>query len=418
MVKLYDRDGNLINQAERSCFIRIKEKLSKGDPVYKTKDYQFYKELEKSMEQEFRRFPLRLWVYAYPGAALNVEAEGLGVRCGYTSEEILEAAENRPTTAEQVKKQLAKLNDTVFTLQELVFEECGAFIPVKMLNQGRRAIVEQLYEEKLNSKPRRILDDAELSAQAEAETAQTPDRSQAETQEPYLTASVVTKEQYDACRNAGISQIYFENIVRRNQVSYEERDGELLLGGYGGLYYYKDRNPFVTDYSFNVVNSVACRRLLELGAKRVTLSYELNRRQIAGLIEAYRRAYGAAPALEMIVYGRAPLLFTKYCPLKKMEQCGLCKTRTYELKDEYGTFPILSHQDCTTTILNGKILNLLDEMPSVQGVEAFRLNFTTESAEEVTRIVRAAQRKLSGREPKSLFRKESDTRGHFNKEII
>ena len=57
-------------------------------------------------------------------------------------------------------------------------------------------------------------------------------------------------------------------------------------------------------------------------------------------------------------------------------------------------------------------------MPSVQGVEAFRLNFTTESAEEVTRIVRAAQRKLSGREPKSLFRKESDTRGHFNKEII
>ncbi len=412
VVKLYDRDGNLIHQAERSCFIRIKEKLSKGDPVYKTKDYQFYKELEKSMEQEFRRFPLRLWVYAYPGAALIVEAEGLGVRCGYTSEEILEAAENRPTTAEQVKKQLAKLNDTVFTLQELVFEECGAFIPVKMLNQARRAIVEQLYEEKLNSKPRRVLADAELSEQAKTETMPMPDCA------PYLTASVVTKEQYDACRNAGISQIYFENIVRRNQVSYEERDGELLLGGYGGLYYYKDRNPFVTDYSFNVVNSVTCRRLLELGAKRVTLSYELNRRQIAALIEAYRRAYGAGPALEMIVYGRAPLLFTKYCPLKKMEQCGLCKTKVYELKDEYGTFPILSHPDCTTTILNGKILNLLDEMPSVPGVEAFRLNFTTESAEEVTRVVRAAQRKLSGREPKSLFRKESDTRGHFNKEII
>ena len=431
VVKLYNRDGNLINQAERSCFIRIKEKLSKGDPGYKTKDYQFYQELEKSMEQEFRRFPLRLWVHAYPGAALTVEAEGLGVRCGYTSEEILEAAQNRPTTAEQVKKQLAKLHDTVFTLQELVFEECGAFIPVKLLNQARRTIVERLYEEKLNSKPRRVLVGAGLSeraktdtvpmadcAPAEAGRAQTPARAQAEDPEPFLTASVVTKEQYDACRNAGISRIYFENIVRRNQANYEERNVELLLGGYGGLYYYKDRNPFVTDYSFNVVNSIACRRLLELGAKRVTLSYELNRRQIAALIEAYRRAYGAVPALEMIVYGRAPLIFTKYCPLKKMEQCGLCKTKVYELKDEYGTFPILSHPDCTTTILNGKILNLLDEMPSVQGVEAFRLNFTTESAEEVTRIVRAAQRKLSGREPKSLFRKESDTRGHFNKEII
>ena len=49
--------------------------------MYKTKDYQFYKELESSMDGEFRRFPLTLRVYAYPGAPLTVDAEGLGVRC-------------------------------------------------------------------------------------------------------------------------------------------------------------------------------------------------------------------------------------------------------------------------------------------------------------------------------------------------
>ena len=174
----------------------------------------------------------------------------------------------------------------------------------------------------------------------------------------------------------------------------------------------------MTDYSFNVVNAVACRKLIEQGAVRVTLSYELNKKQIAELVDAYETNYGARPPLEMIVYGRAPLLFTKYCPLKKMDQCGLCKTHTYELRDAYGTFPLLSHADCTTTILNGKFLNLLDEMPSVGGVEAFRLNFTTETPQEVTHIVRAAQRKLDGKEPQSLFRKETDTRGHYNKEII
>ena len=140
-------------------------------------------------------------------------------------------------------------------------------------------------------------------------------------------------------------------------------------------------------------------------------------------MDAYYEANGGYPALEMIVYGRAPLLFTKYCPLKKMGLCGTCKSKSYEIRDEYGTFPILSHADlandnCATTILNGKILNLLDEMPSIEGVEAFRLNFTTESAEEVTRVVKAAQKKLAGTSDKQLFNPKTDTRGHFNKEII
>lgn len=415
VVKLYDREGNLINKSGDVCYIRIKEKLSKGDLVYKTKDYLFYKELEKNMDGEFKRFPLTLRVYAYPGSALAIDAEGLGVGCFYESEEVLEQAQNRPTAKEEVRKQLAKLNDTVFTLQDLEFEECGAFIPVKLLNQARRCIVDRLYEEKLRSKPRRVVEAEELRKEAPEEQ---NGQAVPKTVSPYLTASVTTREQYDACRKAGIEEIYFENTVRRNQITYSERVGELLIGGYGGLYYYKDRNPFVTDYSFNVVNSVTCRKLLELGAKRVTLSYELNRRQIADLIDRYRNDYGEIPALEMIVYGRAPLLFTKYCPLKKMDQCGLCKSNCYELRDEYGTFPILSHGDCTTTILNGKFLNLLDEMPSVRGIEAFRLNFTTETPAEVIGIVKAAQRKLAGKEQASLFRRDTDTRGHFNKEII
>lgn len=410
VVKLYDRDGNLMNKADHVCYIRIKEKLSKGDVVYKTKDYLFYKALDDRLEGEFRRFPLNMKVYAFPDAHLVIDAEGLGCSYLYESEEILEAAENKPTTREQVEKQLSRLNDTVFTLQNLHFEEYDAFIPVKMLNQARRAVVQGLYDAKLHSKPRRVLEMPEKDLTAGV--------NQTAVQEPYLTATVTTQAQYDACVRCGIKEVYFENIIRRNQVEYEEKEGQLLIGGYGGLYHYRNTNPFVTDYSFNVVNAVSCRQLYRLGARRVTLSYEINRKQIGDLIDAYEKENGTTPALEMIVYGRAPLLFTRYCPLKKMEQCGFCKERSYEIRDEYGTFPILSHSDCTTTILNGKILNLLDEMPSIRGVEAFRLNFTIESESEVERVVRAAQGKLAGTETISLFRQDTDTRGHFNREIL
>ena len=69
-------------------------------------------------------------------------------------------------------------------------------------------------------------------------------------------------------------------------------------------------------------------------------------------------------------------------------------------------------------ILNGKVLNLLDEMPSIEGVEAFRLNFTIEKYDEVIKVISDAKAKLSGKLTRTLFDQETDTRGHFNKEIM
>jgi putative protease len=194
---------------------------------------------------------------------------------------------------------------------------------------------------------------------------------------PYLTASVTTKEQYDACVSCGIKEIYFENVVRRNQNDYKEQEGQLLIGGYGGIYHYRETNPFVTDYSLNVINATSCYELYKLGAKRVTLSYELNKGQIEDLM-----------------------------------------TKSYELKDEHGTFPIISHNDCTTTLLNGKTLNLLDELPNIKGIEALRLNFTVESKEQVVKVINMASGKLKGSMNNAVFNQETDTRGHFNKEIV
>ena len=415
VVKLYDREGNLINKADRVCYIKIKETLTKGDVVYKTKDYLYYKSIEETLDREFRRFDLNLKVYAYPGAKLVVDAEGLGQHVTVESEELLEEAKSNPTDFAQVQKQMGKLGDTIFTLKNLEFEEYNAFIPVKMLNNARREVVEKLYEARLASEVRRT---------------RTPEIKEPiafdQLAEAYITASVTTEEQYEACRKAGIREIYYDNIVRRNQNNYQDREGKLLIGGYGGVYRYRHTNPFVADYSFNVVNSAACYELHRLGAERVTLSYELNRTQIGDMIKAYYEANGGYPALEMIVYGRAPLLFTKYCPLRKMGLCGTCKTKNYEIRDEYGSFPVLSHPDlandnCATTILNGKFLNLMDEMPALAemgGIHAFRLNFTTETGAETAEIVRNAQRKLAGTLDKVLFNQETDTRGHFNKEII
>lgn len=406
VTKLYDKAGRLISGSDDSCFIKVREKLSVGDPVFKTKDVQYEKELEATLTGEFRRFPLDYTVYAYPGAPLVVDGEGLGQRYTYESDEYLAEALTAPTTADAAARQLARLNDTVFCLGNVRFEGYNAFIPSKMLNAARKAIVEHLCDQRIRSAERRT-----KAAPAHVPLAFAP-------QPPTLCAFATTQEQYDACKACGIETVYYDNVIPRNNNRYREREGELLIGGLGGIYRYRDRNPFVTDYSLNVVNATSCYELHRLGAKRVTLSYEINEGQLRDLLEAYRRDNGGSPALEMIVYGRAPLLVTRYCPLKKMGQCGTCRTKRYEIRDAFGSFPLLSHDNCDTTVLNGKVLNLLDEMPSIEGVSAFRLSFTTESPDEVRRIIKLAQGKLDGTATGSAFNPKTDTRGYYNKDIL
>lgn len=425
LAKIYDASGRLINGADagESCFIRLKEKLSVGDVVFKTKDVQYEKQLEAQLEGEFRRFAVDMAVYAYPGAPLVVAARCEGQEAMHESEELLSEALKQPTTKDAVVKQLARLNDTVFTLGEVEYEDNNAFVPAKMLNAARKDIVEQLVALRTAGRPPRAtaIDDASALADPEALTFAA--------RKPYLTASVVTQEQYDACKESGVDVVYFRNVAPRNSADYatlDKRfglDGEgerpdLLVGGMGGIQHFRGSRPFVTDYSLNVVNAKSCRELHRLGAKRVTLSYEINERQLREMLEAYRVENGGSPALEMIVYGHAPLLVTKYCPLKKMGQCGRCCTTRYEIRDEYGTFPILPLANCDTTVLNGKRLNLLDEMSAIEGVEAFRLSFTMESAEEVKRVIAQAQGKLDGSWEAPTFNAQTDTRGYYNKEIM
>ena len=193
----------MINKADDVCYIKIKEKLSKGDPVYITKDYFYYKELESSLEKEFKRFPLDIRVHADPDSKLNIDGSGLGFHYLYEGEEILGEAINNPTTKEQVIKQFSRLNDTIFELNHVDFEERNAFIPAKLLNAARRDIVQGLYDLKLNSQKKRT-----MALNAKEKISFAPEK-------PYLTASVTTKEQYDACVSCGIKEIYFENVVRR-----------------------------------------------------------------------------------------------------------------------------------------------------------------------------------------------------------
>lgn len=409
VVKLYDEDKNLIRSANKKAYIYMKEKARIEDKVYITKDTIFMNQIEQTMNQVYRRIPIDLYVEARVGESLKITFVCDNVSATVTSDFIIEEAKQKTITKEDVLKQINRLKDTPYEIQHSeITVEANAFLPSSKLNELRRQAIEELNQKRLIRE--RVL----IQAQPEKSL---PILFNQETRE--ITCFCTTKEQYDACVEEGIETIYYGNYFRRNETSFKNTEGMVLLGGYNGIEYSKNQSvDMISDFSLNVVNAKAVLELHKRKVKRVTLSHEMNKKDMQDLINSYQMKFQSTPNLELIVYGHAHLLNTKYCPLKVNNLCGKCKTNTFVLRDSVTDFPIISHEDCTTTILNGKILNLLDDFSSIPNeIKHLRLQFTIESKDKVKEIIQVAKKKLQG-SALITFNSATDTRGHFNREII
>ena len=324
------------------------------------------------------------------------------------SEYIVTKSLKVPTTKEDVINHMSKLNDTpyYFSSFDITLMD-DVFVPVKVLNDLRRDAIKKLSDSRLNDKVSRVKDSVQINPKPHTICS------------PKLTIEVSTLEQYELAKKMGIEHIYFKNIVRRNNSSYLDDCNEMLIGGLSSINYYKNKDvTLVSDHSLNVNNHISAGMLSSLGVERVTLSSELNANQIGQFVDNYIIKYKTAPNLEMIVYGRLSLMHSKYCPLKRLNMCGKCKTNSFALRDEFETFPIRFNDDCTINLLNGKILNLLDEINNIKGINYFRLIFTNESLTEMEKIISFAFDKLNNQSTQKIFDGKKHTRGNYRKQLL
>ncbi len=406
VTRLYDLNDNLISSSNNKCVIKIKEDIKIGSLVYKTKDIKFYDEISKTYPFEFRKFPIDITVYANVDEKMVINATCLDTNVTIESDFYCDMAKSHPLDKDSFVRSFSKMGDSIYYLNDVYYYADNIFIPVSKINELRRKLILELDNERFNLRNEIAKKEFKYDKLVYSENKK-------------ISVMCNTEEQYKAAKELGIELIYYkDNVIRRNKNKYKELDNELLIGGYGGIYKYRNTNSFSTDHSLNCVNSEAVYQLHKLGAKRVCLSYEINEEDINNLLDEYKLKTGGYPNLEMIVYGRAPMMFTNYCPLKVYGQCGKCKKNTYILKEEYGEFPIISHEDCTTTILNGKILNLINDIDKLNHINTLRVNLTLESYDESLKIIKAFMDKINGIDTDFNFNNETDTRGHFNKEIL
>jgi len=405
ITKMFDADFKETATNSKVVIIYTDKKIDLKAKVYKTKDSLFLKDTNFLLNRkEYKKFNVDMEITLKINEPILLKIIFEKTETYVKSDYIVEKSIKSATTKENIYNQLSKLNDTPYKLNNLKINmDENIFVSLKSLNELRRELIDALNLRRLNKK---VL----LNQQKEISP------SKFELHSPKICVQVSNLEQYEIAKELGIEHIYYKNVVRRNNEKYVDDSEEILVGGLGSLEYYKGKNiSLVTDYSLNVTNYKSAAILSSLGANRITLSQEISKDNINKLIKNYYKEYNTYPNLELIVYGRTIVMHSKYCPLKRLNMCGKCKNSNYALKDKFMSFPILFNEDCTTMILNSKTLNIMNDLNNLNGINFYRLVFTTESKEEMKEIITKFKNKLLNNSDSIFFNPSKETRGHFIK---
>lgn len=252
---------------------------------------------------------------------------------------------NKETSFDVIKKQLSKLGNTVYKARSITLNlDDNLFINIKDINEIRRRAISKLNEKRLYK-----IDFVEKDY-----TIGVPDFPSIK-----QTAVLVNKEneslkdKYDLIYTEDEKTKDEDSIIVLPRITNEHPfvKNTVMTGDFGGLLKYDN---FQTNFSFNVVNSYSVAFLHSLGAKLVTLSYELSLSQIKNMIEIYKKRYNKNPNTSLIINSYPESFVSKFNLNKKYN------VKSGYLKDSYGNFLKVKTKGDIMVVYHFKKVNLYD----------------------------------------------------------
>ena len=336
--------------------------------------------------------------------------------------EVQEATKN-PITEENIEKQISKLGECHFLLDEIsAFTDGESFYSLKEMNELRREAVARLEDELIEANGlvahREYADEQKEAVTVKREACEDSYRILVSTKEQlealigmwdtlsvpvsgvYLESELITEdislpENMDiyvalpyvqrhkdlasleniliACENKGVLGLLVRNIETYNY---------LLRKGYNG--------KIICDAGIYVWNEEAYRFWNERGVQ-TTCPYELSAKQWRKLFDGKK--------IEKCVYGRIPMMITANCVAKTTTGCvNAGKTSVVYLQDRYAkTLPVeLRCKNCYNVIYNSVPLSLHKDVNKRMSSLIKRISFTTENAGQVQEILQFWERVASG----------------------
>lgn len=145
--------GN-VNIDKNTIKIYSKNKIANGADVHLILNA----EKENEILSNKRKMHIRAKVIAIASSLLRVEFEYKGIKAYEESEMPLEKAHSNPTSKEDIVRQVDKMGEEPFIIDQIDVEENGVFIPKSIINDTRRKAIEKLKEAIIAENERDIYD--------------------------------------------------------------------------------------------------------------------------------------------------------------------------------------------------------------------------------------------------------------------
>ena len=448
-VGLFYRGNRPVTEAAAGETIRLElpGRVFVGDRVFKTHDSLLVQKARVTYAagRENKKIPLRFTASVTPGEPFRLSvADAAGNTATATGKTLGQPALKTPLTEEFLRRQLGRLGNTPFTLEELRCHLPEPVItPVGEINEVRRQALAALAQRRIDAaRPCAPVSPAEWRRRwGERHNPQLktpPTAGPGLNPPPVPSLSVMAHElaAVEAAVREGAGLIYFggeqyrfqpaitPEIIRKAAQICRAAGAKLILSAprvlpdremdwFTGLIEavgadYLDgimatnlgqlqrwpetlALPIYSDISLSVFNQEAAAFLREAGVVQVTLSPELTLAQISSLGQM------APVATEVLVHGAVPVMVSEHCPpgsvLGGPEGCGQpCLDRQYALQDrKQYLFPLAMDQFCRMHLFNAKELCLLDDLAALAaaGVAALRVEARAATPSSVSATVKA-----------------------------
>ncbi len=366
----------------------------------------------------------------------------MGEVCAEAEGKTAVSAKNRPVTREELARQVSKLGNTPFSLEELSVELSGdCFLPMGAVNELRRKAVSALTEAVLSGyrRPGRKRTFSPKDPQGSGKR-----------EKPFLSALVEERRQLEAVLAAGgVSRIYlsleripweeteelsrmcrkagtecylalpriFRERAEKELLSHEDClrlpsvDG-FLLRNVDELFLMERLGKgyrYIADHSLYTYNRKAREALFSMGFSMDTAPLELNLREL------FQRGCSGS---EVIVYGRLPMMVSAQCVRKNTGECDRKPGELFLEDRKRKRFPVKNYcRFCYNMIYNSEPLWLADEMDALTRLspDGLRLQFVSEGPKEIRSVVAAYRKALDGEAPD--FMPQFRTKGHFRRGV-
>lgn len=387
------KDGKKVQKAEKNSIISIGKLPENTKYIYKNYSKEIndriihnikvgkrYATIDGSIKlSQGEAIELTFSITNIKGKKIEVTKKGM----------ILDQVAKKEITKAQIAEKLGELGDTTFELGNLKIGYDGkSFVPFSELKSLKREVVIEL-EKKLLESYRRVAPERKKYTFSNPETKPTP----------IFSALVSNKEQEKACREMGITKIYYKQYDVAKEKNLHMKDKIKVGTNLASNMYQAIMGEKIgakgqsLDWNLNVFNN----HTLNLFAtsfpniETVFLSPELNYKQL-------RNIKNDKVKKGIVIYGHLKGMYIEHTIFEKdyKEIIG----------EHYDKYKLVKNDLGNIELYLNKPMNLIPKLDEIKelGFDELRLDFIFESYDEVKKVIKSLETKKGNYNPYSFER--------------